>query len=146
MQHLVILEPEPWGLPLNETLLPQHLKRNGYRTHAIGKWHLGFFRKEYTPTYRGFDTHFGYWQGLQDYYDHTVHATVSCLSRVISLTGFVRQALPEIWWQLHVSCLVINLAVLSAFHLHRALERFLVGGGKWRQDSFMYALFVSKCY
>lgn len=83
MQHLVILEPEPWGLPLNETLLPQHLKRNGYDTHAVGKWHLGFFRKEYTPTYRGFDTHFGYWQGLQDYYEHTVHATViylSCLS------------------------------------------------------------------
>jgi arylsulfatase B len=75
MQHLVILEPEPWGLPLNETLLPQHLKRNGYTTHAIGKWHLGFFRKEYTPTYRGFDSHFGYWQGLQDYYQHTVHAT-----------------------------------------------------------------------
>ncbi|RZC34525.1 arylsulfatase B-like, partial [Asbolus verrucosus] len=75
MQHLVILEPEPWGLPLNETLLPQHLKRNGYTTHAVGKWHLGFFRKEYTPTYRGFDTHFGYWQGLQDYYEHTVHAT-----------------------------------------------------------------------
>ncbi|KAJ8963944.1 hypothetical protein NQ314_005275 [Rhamnusium bicolor] len=75
MQHLVILEPEPWGLPLNETLLPQYLKRNGYSTHAIGKWHLGFFRKEYTPTYRGFDTHYGYWQGLQDYYEHTVHAT-----------------------------------------------------------------------
>lgn len=76
MQHLVILEPEPWGLPLNETLLPQYLKRNGYATHAIGKWHLGFFKKEYTPTYRGFDSHFGYWQGLQDYYKHTVHASV----------------------------------------------------------------------
>ncbi|VEN61333.1 unnamed protein product [Callosobruchus maculatus] len=77
MQHLVILEPEPWGLPLNETLLPQHLKNNGYKTHAIGKWHLGFFRKEYTPTFRGFDTHYGYWQGLQDYYKHDTHATFS---------------------------------------------------------------------
>lgn len=76
MQHLVILEPEPWGLTLNETLMPQHFKNNGYRTHAVGKWHLGFFKKEYTPTYRGFDSHFGYWQGLQDYYKHTVHATV----------------------------------------------------------------------
>ncbi|XP_060531071.1 arylsulfatase J-like isoform X2 [Cylas formicarius] len=75
MQHLVILEPEPWGLPLNETLLPQRLKKNGYSTYAIGKWHLGFFKKEYTPTYRGFDSHYGYWQGYQDYYEHTVHAT-----------------------------------------------------------------------
>ncbi|KAI4462491.1 arylsulfatase [Holotrichia oblita] len=77
MQHLVILEPEPWGLPLNETLLPQRLKNNGYKTHAIGKWHLGFHKKEYTPTYRGFDSHFGYWQGFHDYYDHTIHATYS---------------------------------------------------------------------
>ncbi|CAH1173473.1 unnamed protein product [Phaedon cochleariae] len=77
MQQLVILEPEPWGLPLNETILPQYLKRNGYSTHAVGKWHLGFFKKEYTPTYRGFDTHYGYWQGLQDYYSHMTHATYS---------------------------------------------------------------------
>ncbi|XP_049956678.1 arylsulfatase J-like [Schistocerca serialis cubense] len=77
MQHLVILEPEPWGLPLSEKILPQHLKRAGYATHAIGKWHLGFFKKEYTPTYRGFDSHFGYWNGFQDYYDHTVKATNS---------------------------------------------------------------------
>ncbi|XP_018562986.1 arylsulfatase B-like isoform X2 [Anoplophora glabripennis] len=75
MQHLVILESEPWGLSLNETLIPQYLKRNGYATHALGKWHLGFFKKEYTPTFRGFDSHYGYWQGLQDYFDHTVHAT-----------------------------------------------------------------------
>nr|XP_018909945.1 PREDICTED: arylsulfatase B-like isoform X2 [Bemisia tabaci] len=75
MQHLVILEAEPWGLPLEEKMLPQYLKESGYATHAIGKWHLGFFRKEYTPTHRGFDSHFGYWQGFQDYYDHSVKAT-----------------------------------------------------------------------
>ncbi|XP_048519875.1 arylsulfatase B isoform X1 [Dendroctonus ponderosae] len=77
MQHLLILEPEPWGMPLNETLLPQHLKRNGYVTRAIGKWHLGFYKKEYTPTFRGFDSHYGYWQGFHDYYDHTIRATYS---------------------------------------------------------------------
>lgn len=76
MQHLVILAPEPWGLPLHEKILPQHLKKAGYATHAIGKWHLGFFQKEYTPTFRGFDSHFGYWNGYQDYYDHSMRATV----------------------------------------------------------------------
>ncbi|CAG9862985.1 unnamed protein product [Phyllotreta striolata] len=77
MQHSVILETEPWGLPLNETLLPELLKNKGYATHAIGKWHLGFFKKDYTPTFRGFDSHFGYWQGYQDYYSHMTKATYS---------------------------------------------------------------------
>ncbi|XP_014208813.1 arylsulfatase I-like [Copidosoma floridanum] len=76
MQHLVILEAEPRGLPLHEKLLPQYLKEAGYSTHAIGKWHQGFHRREYTPTYRGFDTHFGYWNGYQDYYDHEVVSSV----------------------------------------------------------------------
>ncbi|KAK9509481.1 hypothetical protein O3M35_006791 [Rhynocoris fuscipes] len=75
MQHLVILESEPWGLGLNEHLLPEALAKAGYSSHAIGKWHLGFYRKEYTPTYRGFKSHYGYWQGFQDYYNHSVRAT-----------------------------------------------------------------------
>jgi arylsulfatase A-like enzyme len=36
-----------------EALLSRTL---GYRTHAVGKWHLGFCKWEYTPTYRYFLT------------------------------------------------------------------------------------------
>lgn len=46
------------GLQLSEILLPQILKPLGYRTMAIGKWHLGH-QKEYLPTSRGFDQFFG---------------------------------------------------------------------------------------
>ncbi|XP_031549548.1 arylsulfatase I-like [Actinia tenebrosa] len=71
MQHSVIEASQPYGLGLNETLLPQYLKKLGYATHGVGKWHLGFFERDYTPTHRGFDSFFGYWCGKSDYWDHS---------------------------------------------------------------------------
>ena len=59
---------DPTGLTLNRTLIPELLKRNGYRTHLVGKWHLGHCNKAYLPLRRGFDTHYGYWEGGEDYY------------------------------------------------------------------------------
>ncbi|KAK3588140.1 hypothetical protein CHS0354_012198 [Potamilus streckersoni] len=72
MQHLVILPEQPYCSPLNLTFLPQKLKQLGYATHMIGKWHLGMCKWECTPTYRGFDTFLGYYQGQEDYYNKTV--------------------------------------------------------------------------
>ncbi|XP_034171357.1 arylsulfatase J isoform X2 [Osmia lignaria lignaria] len=71
MQHGVLKCAEPRGLPLHEKLLPEYLRELGYSTHIVGKWHLGFYIKEYTPMYRGFDSHVGFWSGHQDYFDHT---------------------------------------------------------------------------
>lgn len=31
---------------------------------------MGFFAKEYTPTFRGFDSYFGFWTDTEDYYSH----------------------------------------------------------------------------
>lgn len=37
LQRGVIFPTHPYGLGLNETLLPQYLKNYGYSTHMIGK-------------------------------------------------------------------------------------------------------------
>ncbi len=47
------------GLPLSEVLIPQVLKTRGYKTKAIGKWHIGHQPKEHLPTSRGFDSYLG---------------------------------------------------------------------------------------
>jgi len=46
------------GLDLSEKTLADVLKGQGYRTMAIGKWHLGHMPR-YLPTSRGFDEYFG---------------------------------------------------------------------------------------
>lgn len=73
LQHDVIYASEPYGLPLNYTLLPQFLRNLGYATHAVGKWHLGFYKWDFTPTRRGFDSFMGYFTGHESYYDHTAN-------------------------------------------------------------------------
>ena len=102
-------------MPLSLPLLPAHLSQLGFKPHMVGKWHLGHYKEEFTPTRqasvmlakamlfdeaigtqnliplkliqgkrlvdwcqiqskiprRGFSTHFGYWAGKEDYYDHS---------------------------------------------------------------------------
>ncbi|MPC08653.1 Arylsulfatase J [Portunus trituberculatus] len=70
LSHDVIYGPQPYGIPLGVQLLPQYLQKLGFATHVVGKWHLGMAVKELTPTHRGFMSHFGYWTGHEDYYDH----------------------------------------------------------------------------
>ena len=71
LQHGVILDSVPEAVPINETLAPQYMKAAGYATHIVGKWHLGFHQKRYTPEARGFDTHMGYYTGNEEYWNHT---------------------------------------------------------------------------
>ncbi len=55
------------GLPLTETLLPAVLKDAGYRTLALGKWHLGYAPK-FHPLERGFTDYYGFLQGQRSYF------------------------------------------------------------------------------
>ncbi len=60
---------EKEGLPSKEILIPEMMKKAGYRTAHIGKWHLGHF-KETMPNSQGFDYSFGHMGGCIDNYSH----------------------------------------------------------------------------
>jgi arylsulfatase A len=54
-----VLHPgEDFGIPDSEITLAQALKKQGYATGIIGKWHLGS-RRRYRPIHHGFDYFFG---------------------------------------------------------------------------------------
>ena len=69
---------ETIGTPLSEVMMPEVLKKYGYRTSAIGKWHLGDNPKLY-PTHQGFDFCYGFPGGGMNYWGvssdsiHTVY-------------------------------------------------------------------------
>ena len=46
------------GIPSDELLLGEVLQKNGYRTCAVGKWHLGH-QPEFNPTKHGFNEYLG---------------------------------------------------------------------------------------
>lgn len=47
------------GLPLSEITLAEILKKNGYKTGIVGKWHLGWSKKK-QPAAFGFDEQYGF--------------------------------------------------------------------------------------
>ena len=57
------------GLPATGATLPTLLRKNGYATGLIGKWHLGF-KPEFGPNAHGFDEFFGFLSGAVGYYTH----------------------------------------------------------------------------
>jgi arylsulfatase A-like enzyme len=55
------------GLSLKETTFPALMKRAGYTTGAVGKWHLGA-HPQFHPNQRGFDEYFGALGGGHQYF------------------------------------------------------------------------------
>lgn len=43
---------------------------NAHVAYDAVQWHLGLFKWEYTPTFRGYDSFLGYYSGSQDYFTH----------------------------------------------------------------------------
>ena len=71
------------GYNANLTMLPARLKSLGYATHAFGKWHCGFYSREFLPTSRGFDSFVGYLTGMVDHYTERAGDTCNRTGRVV---------------------------------------------------------------
>jgi arylsulfatase A-like enzyme len=54
------------GLPREERTFADRMRAGGYRTIAIGKWHLGY-TAGFHPLSRGFDSFYGFLQGSRSY-------------------------------------------------------------------------------
>jgi arylsulfatase A len=60
------LLPGGAGINTNSYTMAEHLRRQGYATAMIGKWHLGY-EGDALPNTRGFDTFFGFRGGQINY-------------------------------------------------------------------------------
>ncbi|CAG5115936.1 unnamed protein product [Candidula unifasciata] len=70
LQHGVIGPTQAMALPLGSPTLADKLSQAGYATYAVGKWHLGFYKRKFLPTRRGFDRFYGFYTGAGDYFRH----------------------------------------------------------------------------
>lgn len=71
LQGPVLKQGSDWALPENETTIADKLSEAGYKTHLVGKWHLGMYSTAVLPTGRGFSTSYGYFGGAEDYLTHS---------------------------------------------------------------------------
>lgn len=138
---LAMLGGKPKGVPLNETFLPQVLKREGYHTHAVGKWHLGAHAWEFTPTFRGYDTYLGYLQGGESYFTHEVPWFIpGWLDKtpfpMINQYDFRRQSRPNCGKH----CSTVELGAYNHYstHLLTAEAERIIGAHNASEPLFMY--------
>lgn len=100
-------------IPANAEMLPQALKRAGYATWAVGKWHLipgeqlaEGAPRTYWPCHRGFDYFYGFARGWTDQYKPVL----------VENDGYLHGALPQGY---HLSVDLADKAI-SLIERHRA--------------------------
>src|SRR5947207_11376992 len=66
--------PKNIGLPPSHPTLPSLVKKVGYGTTLVGKWHLGFL-PDFSPLKSGYDHFFGILGCCADYFNHGAEAS-----------------------------------------------------------------------
>jgi arylsulfatase B/arylsulfatase I/J len=87
MNGEVIVDGHPSCLPLNASTIADRLQEAGWATAAYGKWDLGMTSWGCTPTCRGFDHFFGFYNAFNDYFTHHVGAGLDLRNDTKAATG-----------------------------------------------------------
>lgn len=72
MNEEVIVDGHPSCMPLGVRTIADRLQRAGWATSAYGKWDAGMTSWGCTPTCRGFDHFYGFYNAFNDYFTHHV--------------------------------------------------------------------------
>ncbi len=83
------------GLAPDQRLLPEPLKKAGYHTVAIGKWHLGN-SPDRLPTARGFDEFYGFLGGETAYIDSRTPGATSVSVPYVGERSFTRKVASQV--------------------------------------------------
>ncbi|EGT45882.1 CBN-SUL-3 protein [Caenorhabditis brenneri] len=79
----VFLHMEPAGVPTMFPFLSENMRQLDYSTYLVGKWHLGYCKKEFLPTNRGFDYFYGFYGPQTGYFNHSADQYHRELRRVV---------------------------------------------------------------
>jgi arylsulfatase A-like enzyme len=85
------------GLTAETPSIATYLKKAGYATCLVGKWHLGF-RPSFSPGQNGFDYFFGFHSGAVDYAGHRAPMTGPDLyenAQPVERSGYITDLLKE---------------------------------------------------
>ncbi|MCP4628714.1 MAG: sulfatase-like hydrolase/transferase, partial [bacterium] len=111
---------EHLGLPVSELTMADHMKKAGYATACIGKWHLGS-QPEFYPTRRGFDEFFGFLPGAHIYTDPSLPGVINEPGFKFDILAFAE----EMWhkWQPEMSIMRGETPVEEPEYLTDAFTR-----------------------
>ncbi len=56
------------GFPEEEKMISDYVKKAGYTTGAIGKWHMGYTKESFKPENRNWDYFYGFYLGAHSYF------------------------------------------------------------------------------
>jgi len=143
MQYGVVEPQQTNGMSLYETTIAEVLRDAGYKTHMLGKWHLGHHSARHLPTARGFDSYVGFLSGESYYWSKKypkrakfvdfMNATTDCYAGYG--TRLIHTHIPT---QTYTYTTLLKHSFLTLSHQHNNLEK-----NRWCRQTRLLYLHVS---